>query len=239
MSVRLLRAATCEGDPGPQPLRYASTNGRQLFHVASGWPELQARDRVVGVYQAMGNEKLQNYEAITDMVEPHHSFDVFKPASMIFEYLVIGPFAHIAVALGCEGPFVSLEGDEIAGALAVTAALHDLQRGRCEMALVGAYQREPARSWLMLLSADPTAPLRWQRRYTYGHDRPPAEDVTALETALGGPVRLLADRDGEADPHGLAAFSEALQAAQVGERVAVWSCTPDGRGVLVGFGGDA
>lgn len=236
MGLALIRAGKIVGDPGPQPIRRASLNGRQLYSLAAGWPELSWAENVVGLYQALGRDKILVHEAFYDGVEANQGFDAFKPASLIFEYLPLGPFASLAIALDCQGPFFTLEGDELAGPLAIMTALDDLHSGRCEQALVGSYLRTPEVSWLMLLAHRPEAGLCWKAIFTHGQVAPSHEQLQALETALGMPIRLAPDRDYSADPHGCDALSAALTAAQAGDATAVWSCTADGRGLLLGLG---
>ena len=231
MGVRLVRHAALDQDPGRQPrVRYASVNGRQFYVMAADWPEVAEGSRITGIYQAIGREKLQTMaQGQAVLEESGGSFDVFRPASLIFEYLPLGPMVTVAIAFGCGGPFVALEGDELAGPTAVAAALDDLAAGRCDQALVGGYVFQAPRSRLLLLSPTEAPGLRWVTRYGSSPEGLLAEAEQVLGVAL-----TLAAPD-ETDPHGLSAMVSALEAAQAGRPTAVWRCTDDGRGMLVGL----
>lgn len=229
MGVRLLRHEALSEVPARQPAtRYASANGRQFHAIAAAWPELQDTTRLTGIYQALGREKLQSMAQAQDVLEETGgSFDEFRPASLIFEYLPLGPLVHVAIAFGCGGPFVALEADELSGPTAVVAALGDLAAGRCDQAMVGAYFFKPASARLLLLGPAEGG-LRWVARYGTSADALRAE----AEQALGVSLELAEDPD---DPHGLALMARALEAAQEGRPTAVWRVADDGRGLLVGL----
>lgn len=233
MGVRLLHGAVRSDDPGPGTLRYASVNGRQLWAMASAWPEIVEGGPVTGIYQALGLEKRQVFQADMALVERHDGFDGFKPASMIFENMPLGPFAQLAVAAGAVGPFYGLEGDSLAGGMAVLTALGDLALGRCERALVGAYRLTAPRAWLMLLAADTGRETRHKAVFTHGRKAPDAADLGILAAALGEAPALVPG-DPVADPLGLAAHQAMLEAAEAGGAHAVWSVAADGRGLLLG-----
>lgn len=230
MGVRLVRHAALDTDPGRQPrARYASVNGRQFYVMGAEWPELADESRITGIYQALGREKLQTMAQGQDVLEESEgSFDAFRPASLIFEYLPLGPLVQVAIAFGCGGPFVALEADELAGPTAVVAALDDMAAGRCDQALVGAYLFKPARSLLALLERSEGPGLRWVARYGASMEALRAE----VEGVLG--MRLVVAPDDGSDPHGLTPMLQALEAAQRGQPTAVWRVTDDGRGMLVG-----
>lgn len=236
MGLGLLRHAHTQEDPGPQPLKYASLTGRQLYAMGAAWPELSEPGGITGLYHALGREKIAINERVNDGIVAHMGFDAFKPAALIFEHTPYGPFAHLALGLGCLGPFWTLEGDELSGALAFVTALGDLARGRCDRALVGAYRIEPAEATLCLLGREASGDLVWKALYTHGLEVPGPGELTELAIALGQPVRLEDPRDLATDPHGLKSLIAALGRAQEGEATAVWSCSADGRGLLMGFG---
>ena len=238
MGIRLLAAGVRSDDPGPGTLRYASVNGRQLWAMATGWPALADRTPVTGVYQAMGLEKRQVFAADVALVEAHGGFDALKPASMIFEHMPLGPFAQLAVAAEAVGPFYTLEGDAIAGGMALLTALEDLATGQAQRALVGGYRLTAPRAWLALLAADPGRATRWKAVFTHGRKAPDAGDLAALQAALGQAPALVPG-DPVADPLGLAAHFAMLEAAEAGGAHAVWSCAADGRGLLLGVRHDA
>lgn len=238
--IRLARSAAMESDPGPHPaLRYASANGRQFFVMASGWPELAGGERLTGIYHAAGRCEKEQIKAMGRDLVVEQGFDVLKPAAMIFEHVPLGPLAQLAIALGCQGPFWSIEADELAGPTAVLQALEDLADGRCDQAIVAGYDFDPPAARAMLLVRDDaaSATLSWQARFTYvpfgpgTADVPPPGDVVAVGEALGVPVAVLA---GGTDHHGLALAGEAFERAANGEIVAVWRRAPDGRGLLLG-----
>ncbi|MBM3270333.1 MAG: hypothetical protein FJZ01_22085 [Candidatus Sericytochromatia bacterium] len=210
--MRLLRSAAMQGDPGPQPLRYASINGRQLFAMASAWPEL-ATGRLTGTYHAVGRERTQIMDAAFEIVTTR-GFDSLRPASMIFEHMSLGPPAQLAITLGCRGPFFSFEADPLSGIIALQQAVEDLEEGRCEQALVLSYMLEPPAAWALLLDGE--GPLRAAFRYGGG-------EVAAVEPAY--------DRD----PHGLGALIQALEAATTGSPAIVLARAPGGRQVSVRF----
>lgn len=236
MGLGLLRHGHAQGDPGPQPLKYASLTGRQLYALGAAWPELAEPGRVTGLYQAVGREKIAINERVNDIIEAHMGFDAFKPASLIFEHTHYGPFAHLALGLGCLGPFWTLEGDELSGALAFVTALGDLRAGRCDRALIGAYRIDPAEATLCLLGKDTPGDLIWRTLYTHGLEMPGPRELEQLTADLGMPIRLQDSRDLASDPHGLKALIEALAQVKEGEAMAVWSCSEDGRGLLLGIG---
>lgn len=233
MGVRLLQAGVRSDDPGPGTLRYASVNGRQLWALASGWPALADRAPLTGVYQALGLEKRQVFQADVALIERHDGFDGFKPAAMIFEHLPVGPFAQLAIAAEAEGPFYALEGDAIAGGMAVLTALADLAGGACARALVGGYRLTAPRAWLMLLARDDGRRTRHKAIFTHGRRQPAVADLDALAAALGAEPTLVPG-DPVADPLGLAAHQAMLEACEAGGAHAVWSSAADGRGLLLG-----
>lgn len=236
MGVKLLHAGVRSDDPGPGTLRYASVNGRQLWAMASGWAALTERtpEHVVGVYQALGLEKRQVFAAGVALVEAAGSFDALKPASMIFEHMPLGPFAQLAVATGAVGPFYTLEGDAMAGGMALLTALEDLQAGACDHALVGGYRLTAPRAWLLLLGRAPGRRTRWKAVFTHGRKAPDAADLAAIAQALGEAPALVPG-DPVADPLGLAAHQAMLEACEAGGAHAVWSSAADGRGLLLGI----
>lgn len=236
MGLGLRRHAHVAGDPGPQPLKHAGLTGRQLYAMGAAWPELVEPGQVTGIYHALGREKIAVNERVFDLVEASLGFDECKPAALIFEHAPYGPFAHLAIGLECLGPFWVLEGDELSGSLALVTALGDLQAGRCDQALIGAYRIDPAEATLCLVGPETAGGLSWRALYTYGRERPAPEDLATLSADLGAPVRLQDPRDPATDPHGLRALIRALEQARAGEASAVWSCSPDGRGLLLGFG---
>jgi hypothetical protein len=236
MGAHLVRWDTCEGDPGRLPIRYASVNGRQFFSIASSWPELQDKTRLTGVYQALGREKMQTMAQGQQVLEDNDgSFDAFRPTALIYEYLPLGPLVQMAITFGCGGPFLSLEGDALAGPMAVVAALDDLEAGRCDQAIVGEYDHDAPTCRLLLLERVEGPALRRVVRYGAASAEPPAALVAEVEAALGASVALV--ERGE-EPHGLVAMTAALEQAQAGTPSAVWRYTDDGRGMLVGLRAD-
>lgn len=182
--VKLVAAgATAEKQALP-PLRYAGIAGRQLHLLASDLP--LPRDRRVGCYQALGEEKQALVAPGIELVS-RAGFDVLKPAAVIFEHCAHGPFAQLAVTHGLRGPMFVLEGGAASTAHAVAAAARDLGRGRCDAALVGGFTIEPARAWLLLLEAGGELALRWRPAST--RREPPPDDplgLAALIAALRG-----------------------------------------------------
>lgn len=233
MGVKLVHGGVRSDDPGPGTLRYASVNGRQLWALASGWPALADRAPVTGVYQALGLEKRQVFQADMALIEQHDGFDAFKPAAMIFEHLPIGPFAQLAVAAEAVGPFYALEGDAIAGGMALLTALADLAAGHCDRALVGGYRLTAPRAWLLLLARADDRRTRYKAVFTHGRKAPDAADRACVAAALGAQPTLVPG-DPVADPLGLAAHQAMLEAAEAGGAHAVWSSAADGRGLLLG-----
>jgi hypothetical protein len=237
MGISLLQAGSLTTDPGPQPLKNGCLNARQLVALTSAWPEL-SEGRLTGIYQAAGREKGLVTSELHDLFTVNGGLHVLSPLAMIGEFLPYGPFARLAMARQCLGPFAALSGDELSAAQALTMALADLAAGRCEQALVGGYRRLPGAAWLMLLGQAGGAGLRWRVRYTSGRQEPTAADMTAVSDGLGRALTLLppAPADGLLGWEGLAG---ALRRAMAGEAVAVWQVTADGRGLLVGLAGDA
>ncbi len=234
-AVRFVRACVVEGDPGPQPLRYASINGRQFFAMVSAWPELGLVDRMTGIYHAAGREKVQ-VKGIAREIVVQQGFDVLRPASMVFEYVAFGPLAQLAITLGCKGPFWSIEADELAGAAAAVQALEDLEDGRCDQAIVAGYTLAPPAARAILLEAGDVPTFSWAVRYTFGRTEPDDADLAALTEAIGGPFTFVSGSDGAADPVGLGKVAAAIESACGGKAAATWCCGPDGRGMLLGFG---
>jgi hypothetical protein len=235
MGIGLLQAGMLDTDPGPQPLRKACLNASQLVALTSAWPEMQM-GRLTGIYQAAGQEKGIVTQELHRLFLENEGVHTLSALAMIGEYLPYGPFARLAMAQQCLGPFATHSGDELSAAQALTAALTDLAAGRCEQAIVGGYRRTPAAVWLMLLGHRDGASLRWKTRYTSGRSEADAEDVRAVATALQRDVILLPPAAPE-DVLGLERLAQALQRAQSGEAVAVWQVTADRRGLLVGLAG--
>jgi hypothetical protein len=237
MGIGLLQAGSLATDPGPQPLKKACLNARQLVALTATWPELEM-GRLTGIYQAAGQEKGLVTQELDQLFTTHGGLHLLSPVAMIGEYLPYGPFARLAMARQCLGPFATHCGDELSAAQALTAALADLAAGRCEQAFVGGYRRQPGAVWLMLLGHQEAPPLRWQARYTFGSQEPQPADLGALAADLGRSVTLLPPAASD-DILGLDRLAMALRRAQAGEAVAVWQVTADGRGLLVGLAGGA
>jgi hypothetical protein len=232
--VRLLHRARWPDAPGRalRELKFASPNGRQLYTLAADWPELARRDRLVGVYHALGQERRAQMHAALDELD-RGGFDGIRPSAGVFEHQPHGPFTSLAVALGCEGPFQVLEGDGLCGGLAVLSALTDLQRGRCELALVGGWLPQD-HAWLMLLEAVKLPVGHAVRRWTAAWDGDPAAEIRVAQALRGMPTFLVPAAD---DPHGLEALGEALEGATDGSPHAVSLRSSDGRRLLLGFAG--
>jgi hypothetical protein len=150
-----------------------------------------------------------------------HGFDAVKPAAIVFEHFVHGPFISLAIALECQGPFQTLEAEGFAGLTATYSAASDLSRGRCERALVGAVG-PPANAGLLVLGAGPPAVrvvARWGRRERL---------VDAVERSLGLTVALT-ELDAGAPLHGLTQIAAMLADVPVGRASGLVSAAADGR----------
>jgi hypothetical protein len=231
VSLALLRFA--RWDPGERrellPLRGAGESGRRLFTLAREWPELSAGSRCIGLYQAVGDERRLQQQALHDAVD-EGSFDSLVPAEAIFQHLVYGPFTSLAIALDCRGPFRVFEAEGVGGGLAVQSAMDDLQRGRCDLALVGAYRLHD-RSWLMLLG--PEHGEGCLRRWAAGFGAPAEERVRARLTKFVEPLAPF-----ESDLHAGATLAAAMRAAMLGGASAVAMACGDERMVLGFEGGE-
>lgn len=232
MGVRFVVAEVRSDAPKVEGLRYASVNGHQLVATVRGWPAMADRTPVTGVYQALGLEKRQVYTHDMAVIDEYSGWDGFKPASIVFEHVPIGPFAQLAIEAGAQGPFTSLEGDALAGGMALVAALEDLTAGHAERALVGGYRYTAPRAWLALLAADPGRTTRWKAIYTFGRPAPSDDDLAAVAAALGAPAERIPG-DPVADPLGLAAHAALMEACEGGSAHYVFSHAADGRGLLV------
>ena len=231
--MRLLAHGVRSDDPGPVGLRYARVNGRQLWALARDWEALADRAPITGIYQAIGIEKRQVYAHDMAVIEAYDGFDGVKPASLIFEYIAIGPFTQLGIELAALGPFYSLEGDALAGTMALLTALEDLAGGACERALLGGYRLTAPRAWLALLAADAGRETRWKAIFTHSRRQPAEADIQALAQALGAEPTLV-PADPVADPLGLAAAYALLEACEAGGAHYLWSVGADGRGLLLG-----
>jgi hypothetical protein len=168
-----------------------------------------------------------------DLVSEAGTFDVLRPAGIIFEHSPLGPLVQLAVTAEAVGPFHTLEGDGLAGGMALLTALEDLADGLCERALVGGYCWAPPCAWLMGLVAAPERETRWHAAFLHGRAKPDEEALATLATALGS--RPTVHRGAhEADPLGLEAHAAMLEAAERGGAHAVWTREPDGRAMLLG-----
>ena len=204
-------AATAD-DPGPQAaIRHGALPARQLYALSAGWPELEADGEDVGLYQAVGAEKLGRFTELFGKLDAEGGYDAQKPAAILLQYLAYGPFCHLAIARGLRGPFQPLEATQGAGIAALLAAIDDLAAGRCRHALVGGLEQDPPWARLIWLSDAPG--LRLIR----------ARDKVAVEREAGGLVRWLAPSP---DPHGLVAVCELLDLAAAGQHVGL--VTPGG-----------
>jgi len=238
VGVSLMGAASVSGTVEGPVLRFSSPCGQQLNALALGWPELGAGGRVVGIYQALGPEKRQAIHAACDLIDQDMSFEALRPAAMIFAHLPYGPFAQLAIERQCLGPFLALEGDELAGSAALMAAMRDLERGRCDEALVGGYVLAEPSARLIWLRRVEGKGLTTQSRRCHGFVEPPEDLLTDLASGLAGRPAVI-PVEPETDPHGLAAIHLALSTLRPGFPVAVWSHSQDGRGLLLGIEGGA
>ena len=341
-----------EGSRPPQG-PYVSAQGYRLTLLAGAWPELAAGGGVVGVYQALGREKMAYADPAFEIIEAR-GFDALRPAAMIFRYSPYGAAGSMAVALGCRGPFFTLEGDQLAFCLCLQQALTDLGRGRCERALVCSAVGQQAHAVLLarishqpptaardsfaasrpspssllqrtastpqsasgprsanllrshtprdgvgeqcrlacishqpptaardsfassrpspcgLLQRTASTPqsasgprstnllrshaprdgvgeicrpgqraaggpdaIGWRARFVHGHLAPPPELLAGLAPRTVQGELSLHTADPQADPHGACAATQALERCRAGTPGAVWSCTPDGRGLLL------
>ena len=211
----------------------ASESGRQLYALASTFPELADASASTGLYQALGREKVAVYDAVHARILEDGDFDGLKPVSVILEYQPYGAFSSLALAFACRGPCYAIEGDEIAGLLACEQACIDLARGRTERALVGGYVTAES-AWLLLLDAAPGASLRGALRAGRLVDE--ANLLADVQDELDARVRVV--RAGERDAHAFAALVEALGAAQGGKPAAAVASTPDGRVAVLGARSD-
>jgi hypothetical protein len=230
--VKLVAAGVRADEPEVPGLRYASVNGRQLITMMRGFEALADREPVTACYQALGLEKRQAFADVMALIERYDGFDGFKPASVIFEHSPIGPFVQLAVEAGALGPFASLEGDALAGGIALVSALEDLTAGLADRALVGGFRFTAPRAWLTLLAAEPTRTTRWKAIYTHGRPAPSEADLALVEAALGAPATRVPS-DTVADPLGLVAHAALMQACEGGGAHYVFSYAADGRGLLV------
>lgn len=236
MGVKLLRHGRAPGGPG-EPGSMVGVTGRMLHELAGPWPELLAADpRELGLYQALGREKLAVEERLYDQLTTG-GFDSLRASAMIFDHTPYGPFAQLAIALGATGPCFTLEADELAGPMAFLQAAGDLEDGRCRHALIGTYTLSPLQGTMVFLEGTEGG-LRHRVRHTYGPELPEAGWLLELGEELGrGPALLLPPHDPVNDPHGLLQLADAMERAASGTPRAVWRVTPDGRGMLLAFGG--
>lgn len=230
MGVRLLHRARREGAP-VDPGKQVGQTGRMLDELLSFWPELEGRE--VGIYQALGREKLQVQERLYDVLTTT-GFDALRASAMIFDHTPYGPFAQLAIARHFTGPFVTLEGDELAGPMAFLSACTDLEAGRCELALVGTYLLEPIQGVLVLLGSDPARGLTCRARFGPAGSAP--DLLTELASSFRAPLTLAPAPELERDPHGLCHLARTIEAAAAGSPTASWWETADGRGMLLAFG---
>lgn len=232
VGVKLVVAGVRSDEPEVPGLRYASVNGRQLISMIRSWEPMNDREPVTACYQALGLEKRQAFADVMAIIERYDGFDGFKPASVIFEHSPIGPFVQLAVEAGALGPFASLEGDALAGGIALVSALEDLTAGLADRALVGGFRFTVPRAWLALLAVEPGRTTRWKAIYTHGRPAPDASDLAIVEAALGAPATRV-PVDPVADPLGLAAHAALMEACEAGGAHFVFSHAADGRGLLV------
>ncbi|MBM3270604.1 MAG: hypothetical protein FJZ01_23465 [Candidatus Sericytochromatia bacterium] len=185
--IRLARKGAIVGDPGPQAaLRYASKNGRQVFAIGASWPELADPAAITGIYHAAAQRERAQIKAMGRDLVVTRGFDALKPAAMVFEHVPLGPLAQFAIALGCKGPFWSIEADDLAGPTALLQALEDLADGRCDQAMVAAYEFDPPAARACLLVRDDAAPpLVWSARFIAGRRDPGRADLEAVAESLG------------------------------------------------------
>jgi hypothetical protein len=233
MGLKVRRIATCVAEQN-EPSFIIGPVGRQLYTLAQDWPELRETSQVIGIYHALGREKEEVHQATIHQVRAQ-GFDSLRASAIVFEHLPYGPFAQLAITHGCTGPFWTLQANELAASLALWTAWHDLQQRRCDMALVGAYHRQPPVAWLLLMSQNHTNALEPALIYTYGQTKPTVENLRELKQRLGGDYELLNSSQDNEDANGFQALYLALTLAQSGTACATWSCTPDGRGTLLGF----
>ena len=233
--VELLRVASWPDDrPPDQEIKhspYISEAGHHFQLLASTFPELQEDAReTTGIYQALGQEKMEFARPMFETVL-NRGFDALRPAALIFRYSPYGAAGSLAVAFHCQGPFFTLEGDQLAGATATLQALTDLSRGRCGTALVCSSVGQ--RAHVFLLGRRPEGGLRFRARWTTGDPgAPPRGDLAELEAAMGSNLACFA-ADPQEDPHGMQAAQLALEHARGGTPAVTWSVTADGRGMLL------
>ena len=233
--VELLRVASWPDDrPPDQEIKhspYISEAGHHFQLLASTFPELQEDAReTTGIYQALGQEKMEFARPMFETVL-NRGFDALRPAALIFRYSPYGAAGSLAVAFHCQGPFFTLEGDQLAGATATLQALTDLARRRCGLALV--CSSVGARTQILLLGRRSEGGLRYCARWTTGAPgTPPGAELAELESAMGSELTCFA-ADPQQDPHGMQAALLALEHAQAGTPSVSWSVTPDGRGMLL------
>jgi hypothetical protein len=207
--LRLIGHDTLDGIEGDalEVVRGAGRAGRQLVTLARrmGLGPVAG----TGVYQAVGREKIA-LSAATQAQIRGRGFDSFRPAAIVFEHFVHGPFISLAIALECDGPFQVLESHGLAGLTALYTAAYDLDTGRCARALVGAV--DPPSACLLALAPGP--PLRVIARWSRSD---------AVE-------RSLPELDGTS-LHGLPEIAAALAGGGLGFRAQ----TGDGRALATRF----
>lgn len=200
--MKLLGRAEWSASDGEAPaLKGASPAARALFALAS---RFGPHPPLTGIYQALGREKL----ALTHHFEQYVTGDGFtgmRATDPLLKYTGYGSCVSLAIALGCRGPFWTLEADQLAGGAALQQALTDLDAGRCERALVCSSGLQGS-AFLLVLGPGGSA----RATFTWSASRhDPAPD----------------------DLHGVRALGEALE-RQGGE---VCMRTPEHRGLTVRF----
>jgi hypothetical protein len=233
MGLNVIRMGRCANEPD-EPSRIIGPVGKQLHHLAQDWPELQGTGAIVGVYHALGREKLDVHQVTVEQIVSK-GFDSLRVSAMVFEHMTYGPFAQLAITYGCTGPFWTLEANELAAPLALWTAWHDLQKKRCDLAIIGAYRRKTPTAWMLLVSQDDTSTLEPALIHTNGHTHPTTEHLHELKQRLGGDCALLTPTAKDHDTNGFDALYQSLTQAQAGQATAIWRSTPDGRGTLLGF----
>jgi hypothetical protein len=200
------RAEWTEADGEPPLLKRQSRGARALIALAQ---RFGPHPTLTGLYQALGREKLELTSQFAAEVQKN-GFAQMKATDPVLRYSGYGPFVSLALALGCRGPFWTVEADGLAGGAALQQAVTDLRLGRCERALVGSCDGG-GNAWLLVLDA--TEAANWS---------------LSLDWREGEGARPAAD-----DLHGLRALGEALERAQRAEPSTVRLSTPEGRCLLV------
>ena len=173
---------------------------------------------------ALGREKMDYILPVFETALTR-GFDAVRPAALIFRHSPYGAAGSLAVAQNCQGPFYTIEGDELAANLTTIQALSELKRETCDQALICSCVDQ--RAWLTQIKRGDD--LIWAKQFTHGTNDPP---ITKLETQLKTKLTVITSTQ---DPHGMGAVQQAMTNASKGTPTAVWSITPDKRGLLLAF----